>query len=347
MSCIYLLMIISSALHSTLHSATESTKLYQLLDPQVASFLQSISQAKTTPIYTLSPSDARRVLREAQKDTDNSLLPVKIRRVTAHKNSKNKVVLEIIRPIKSRGPLPVILYFHGGGWILGDSCTHARLIRHLAYGANAAVVFVNFTPSPEAHYPLPIEQAYGALTYIAHNGTRLNLDPTRIAVAGDSAGGNMATVVALLAKERGGPRVLYQALFYPVTDAGMNTASYNQFQEGLWLTKKAMEWFWNAYAPTKSQRELYTISPLQASTDQLKGMPPTLIITAENDVLRDEGEAYAHKLMQADVPVTALRMLGTIHDFMMLEILKNTAATKNALRLASDKLKEAFEEAVS
>jgi acetyl esterase len=234
------------------------------------------------------------------------------------------------------------MYFHGGGWVLGDKDTHDRLVREIANGANAAIVFVNFMPSPEAKYPIPIEEAYTATKYIAENGIKFSLDTSKLAVAGDSVGGNMAAAVVLLAKERGGPKIDYQVLFYPVTDANFETKSYQQFATDIWLTREAMKWFWDNYLPDKEARKQPTASPLQASIDQLKGQPPALIITDENDVLRDEGEAYAHKLIQAGINVTAVRYLGTTHDFVMLNALAGTPATCSAVGLANEILRNVF-----
>jgi acetyl esterase len=226
----------------------------------------------------------------------------------------------------------VVLYFHGGGWVLGDKETHDRLVRELATGAQATVVFVANTPAPEARYPVAIEQAYAATAWVARNGTAIGVDPARLALAGDSVGGNMVAAVTLLAKERQGPRIAFQLLFYPVTDASFDNASHTQFAEGPWLTRQAMGWFWDSYAPDVAVRNEPTASPLRASLAQLQGLPPALVITDENDVLRDEGEAYAHKLMAAGVPVTATRYLGAIHDFVLLNpIAQATAALRAAL----------------
>nr|WP_241991715.1 alpha/beta hydrolase [Paraburkholderia sp. RAU2J] len=161
------------------------------------------------------------------------------------------------------------MYFHGGGWVLGDTNTHDRLIREIANGAHAAVVFVDYDRSPEAQYPVPIEQAYAATEYVARHGRELGIDPSRMAVAGDSVGGNMTAAVTLLAKERRGPQLRYQVLFYPVTDANFDDASYKEFAEGPWLTRAAMQWFWNAYAPNASDREKITASPLRATQEDL------------------------------------------------------------------------------
>ena len=225
---------------------------------------------------------------------------------------------------------------------LGSKDTHDRLLRDLTNGAQAAFVFVNYTPSPEAQFPVPIEQDYAATKYIAEHGGEFGLDTSRLAVAGDSVGGNMVAAVTLLAKEREGPPIRYQVLFYPVTDAAMNSASYSEFANGPWLTKPAMEWFWNAYAPKTEDRKKTTASPLSATVEQLKGLPPALVIVDENDVLRDEGEAYAKKLLEAGVEVTALRVLATHHDFAMLNALADTPACRAAIELASEKLAKAL-----
>ena len=310
------------------------------LEATTQKFIDNLAAQAAPPLYTLSPAQARKVLNDLQVKSP-------VRKSTAYiqdlsiSTTAGNVSLTIVRPHNTPGKLPVIMYFHGGGWILGNKHTHDHLIRQLANNTHAAVVFVNYTLSPEAPYPTALKQAYAATEYIVRHGAKHNLDPNTIAVAGDSVGGTMATVVALLAKKQG-LKLVYQLLFYPVTDARMNTDSYTTFAQGPWLTKPAMQWFWNAYQPNKQARTKPTLSPLRASIDQLRGLPPTLIITAENDVLRDEGEAYAHKLMQADVPVTAVRYLGTIHDFVMLHALANTPATKSALELASTTLRKAL-----
>jgi acetyl esterase len=226
--------------------------------------------------------------------------------------------------------------------VLGGFDTHERLVRELANKANVAIVFVNYTPSPDAQYPIQIEEAYAATKWVAENGKSISVDASRLAIAGDSVGGNMAAAVTLLAKERGGPKIAFQALFYPVTDADFDTQSYNTLQKGYWLTREGMKWFWNNYAPDNTTRKEPTASPLQAPIDQLKGLPPGLLITEEFDVLRDEGEAYAHKLMQAGVSVTAIRYVGTIHDFMMLNPIADTPAVLGAIDQASEMLKKAL-----
>lgn len=312
-----------------------------LLEPATRAFIENVNKQGGTPIYQLPPKDARKVLSDLQA-AQVAKLPADIDDLDIPVGPDGRVSVRIIRPKGNKKILPVVMYFHGGGWVLGDKDTHDRLVREIANGANAAVVFVNFTPSPEAKYPTPVEEAYAATKYVSENGEKLNLDSSRLAVAGDSVGGNMAAAVLLLAKERGGPKIDYQVLFYPVTDANFDTQSYQQYATGIWLTREAMKWFWNNYLPDEEARKWPTASPLQASLDQLRGQPPALIITDENDVLRDEGEAYAHKLMQAGVNVTAIRYMGTIHDFVMLNALAGTPAACSAIGLANENLRAAF-----
>jgi acetyl esterase len=242
---------------------------------------------------------------------------------------------ELIRPKGDQNPLPVILYVHGAGWVFGSSHTHDRLIRELAVQANAAVVFPEYSRSPEARYPTAIEECYAVAQWVATEGPQYGLDGSRMAIAGDSVGGNIATVLTMLAKQRGGPRFREQVLFYPVTDANFETASYREFAEGYYLGREGMIWFWDQYLPEADKRSDPMASPLRASIDQLKGLPPALITTNEADVLRDEGEAYAAKLRQAGVPVTEVRYQGTIHDLVMLDAMANTNAARAATAQAA------------
>jgi len=235
--------------------------------------------------------------------------------------------------------LPVFMFFHGGGWVLGDFPTHQRLIRDLVVGSGAVAVYVDYTPSPEAHYPTAINQAYAATRWVAEHGKAIGVDGKRLAVAGNSVGGNMAAVVALKAKEAGTPKLRFQLLLWPVTDASFETGSYKQFAEGHFLTTGMMKWFWNSYTTDAKAREQIYASPLRASSDQLKGLPPALVQTAEFDVLRDEGEAYARKLDAAGVTVTAVRYNGMIHDYGLLNPLSQVPEVKAAMRQAAGELK--------
>ncbi|UII33242.1 alpha/beta hydrolase [Fulvivirga ulvae] len=307
------------------------------VEKETREFLKAVHGNSGPQIYELSIEDARKVLINAQTG-DYEKLPVDIQEKTITQNGKT-VNLKVIKPKNAKGKLPALMYFHGGGWILGNDFTHDRLIRELSVKSNIAVVFVNYTPSPEALYPVANEEAYAATQWIKENGASLGLDTSKLAVGGDSVGGNMAIAVTLMAKERRGPKIDFQLLFYPVTDANFNTASYQQFANGHFLTLNAMIWFWNAYAPDKATRNLITVSPLRADIEELKDLPEALIITAENDVLRDEGEAYAKKLNAAGVKVTATRYIGTIHDFVMLNPITNTPAPRAAIEQATAALK--------
>lgn len=311
------------------------------LEPTTQAFIDKLTAAGGRPIYTLTPTAARKVLDGAQAGPIAEL-PADIENRTIPGGPTGPVSVRIVRPKGSTNALPAIVYLHGGGWILGDAKTHDRLVRQIANGANAAVVFVNYSPSPEVKFPIPIEQAYAVAKYITAHGADINVDPTRMAIAGDSVGGDMTAALTLMAKTRGDVKFRYQVLFYPVTNAQFTDASYQKFADGPWLTKPAMKWFWNAYAPTVAQRTNVLASPLLASRAQLTGLPPALVITDENDVLRDEGEAYARALMNAGVDVTAVRELGTMHDFVMLNALAETPAAKSAVELANAKLRAAL-----
>jgi acetyl esterase len=311
------------------------------VEPGSQAFLDALAKAGGPPIYTLTPEAARAVLAGAQAgpvakpdaDIEDLTIPV---------GPLGQVNLRIVRPRGNKTRLPAILYLHGGGWVLGDKNTHDRLIREIAAGVQAAVIFVDYHRSPEAQYPVPGEEGYAALTYVAEHAEAFNIDATRIAIAGDSVGGALAAAVTLMAKQRGGPKLVQQVLFYPVADADFGTGSYNQFAEGPWLTRKAMQWFWDQYLPDVAKRAEPAAAPLKATLAQLQGLPPALVITDENDVLRDEGEAYAAKLAEAGVPVVQVRYLGAIHDFVMLNGLAETQPTRGAIAQAIDTLKRAL-----
>ena len=307
------------------------------LEPRTQAFVDALAAQGGKPLYELSYAPARKLLEDAQA-IKVATLPADVEDTVLPTGPTGEVSVRIYRPKGAQGPLPVVMYFHGGGWILGSKNTHDRLLRDLVNGTHAAFVFVNYTPSPEAQFPVPIEQDYAATAYIAEHGAKFGLDSSRLAVAGDSVGGNMVAVVTQLAKERKGPSIRYQVLFYPVTDSSLSQDSYEEFANGPWLTTAAMRWFWDAYAPKKEDRKKTTASPLSATTSQLEGLPPALVIVDENDILRDEGEAYARKLMQAGVDVTAVRFVATHHDFVMLNALAETPATKAAIQLASERL---------
>ena len=306
---------------------------------------QELVLATSSPpfLYELTPDEARAVLDEVQSQPI-AKLPVDDAWITVP-TGVGDVSVRIVRPPDAVGPLPAILYMHGGGWVLGNSATHDRLVRELAVGSNAALVFVDYHRSPEARYPVAIEQGYAVAQWIVREGAAHGLDPSRLAVAGDSVGGCMTAALTLMARERGDVRFVHQSMYYPVTDAGMDTDSYDQFAEGYYLTAKAMAWFWDAYAPDLERRSEPFASPLRARRHQLVGLPPALVVVDEADVLRDEGEAYAARLRDAGVPVTTVRYDGITHDFMMLNPLSETRATRAAIAQATSVLRQALHDA--
>lgn len=314
-------------------------------DPYVESgtkaFLNVLNSGNGKPVEQLSPKDARAVLTGAQSSVKVDLSGISVSEKTITYEGQ-PLVLNIVKPANAKGILPVFMFFHGGGWVLGDFPTHQRLVRDLVVESGAAAVFVNYTPSPEAHYPLAVNQAYAATQWVAEHGKEIGVDGKRLAVAGNSVGGNMAAVVSLMAKDRKGPEIKLQVLFWPVTDANFETGSYNQYANGYFLTKNMMKWFWDNYTTDQNARKEVYASPLQASLEQLKGLPPALVQVAENDVLRDEGEAYARKLDEAGVKVTAVRYDGMIHDWGLLNPLSQVPGTHAALLQAATEIKKAL-----
>jgi acetyl esterase len=303
---------------------------------------QGIVDATSTPpfLYELEPAAARKVLEDLQAAPIDKL-PVEEEWITVPADVGDARV-RIIKPAGARDVLPVIVYMHGGGWILGNAATHDRLVRELAVGAQAALLFVEYPNAPEARYPVAIEQGYAAAQWVVREGASKGLDAARMAVAGESVGGNMAAALTLMAKERGDLSFVQTSMYYPVTDAAMDTASYDEFAEGYYLTRKAMEWFWDAYTTDPDERAEITASPNRATTEQLKGLPPTLLLVDEADPLRDEGEAYAAKLRDAGVRVTTVRYDGVVHDFMLLNAMSEANATRAAIAQATALLREAL-----
>ncbi|MEU5580668.1 alpha/beta hydrolase [Streptomyces huasconensis] len=313
--------------------------IHPVLEPAAAAFAEAT--ANPPYLFDLAPAEGRKAVDEVQSgeiekpDVDEEW-------VTVQGGPTGSVRARVVRPAGSRGPLPVILYIHGAGWVFGNAHTHDRLVRELAVGAEAAVVFPEYALSPEARYPVAIEQNFAVARWIVEEGAAKDLDGSRLAVAGDSVGGNMSAALTLMAKERGGVPLVQQVLFYPVTDASFDTGSYHQFATGYFLRRDGMQWFWDQYTTDEAERAQITASPLRATTEQLTGLPPALVITGEADVLRDEGEAYANKLRQAGVPVTAVRFQGVIHDFVMLDALRETHAAEAAIGLAVTTLRTAL-----
>lgn len=290
-------------------------------------------------IYELPPEEGRALLEKVQESPVDKL-PVDIEDLTVDTGQWGSINVRFVRPEGNTDKLPVIFYIHGAGWVFGSAQTHDKLIRELAVRTNSVVVFPEYSRSPEAKYPTAIEQSYAVLQKLSELAESKGLDLSELAVAGDSVGGNMATVMTILTKERQGLPIQKQLLFYPVTDANFTTDSYQEFAENYFLTKEGMKWFWDQYTTDDSERSEITASPLRATSEDLADLPPALILTGEADVLRDEGEAYARKLRDVGVAVTQVRFQGMIHDFVMVNSLDQTNATRAAMLLATQWLQQ-------
>ena len=258
-------------------------------------FLEALVAARGKPMEQMTPAEARAALVGAQMSApvDQPTADVGVRTITT---DGHPMKLVIVRPAGVGATLPAFMFFHGGGWVLGDFATHERFVRDLVAEAGATAVFVEYARSPEARYPVAINQAYAATKWLATHGRQIGVDGRRLAVVGNSVGGNMAAVVSLMAKDRGAPEIRFQLLFWPVTDARFDTPSYEQFADGHFLTRSMMRWFWDNYTTDEAERKGVYASPIQASIRRLKGGAPALVQTAEMDVLRDEGEAFARSL---------------------------------------------------
>jgi acetyl esterase/lipase len=309
---------------------------------QIRQFLKGLNSGKGKPIEQLSPTDARAVLTNAQKSVVVDYTGISESEKTITQDGET-VTIHIVEPIGANKNSPCFIYIHGGGWVLGDYPTHRRLVRDLVVQSGAVAIFPDYTPSPEARYPKAINQIYAAARWVCRHGEEIGVNGKNIAIVGNSVGGNMAASVALMAKEKNDPVFRLQVLLWPVTDANFETSSYNELAEGRFLTKKMMIWFWDNYLPDVSKRKEIFASPLQASPEQLKNLPPALIQTAENDVLRDEGEAYARKLDEAGVPVTLTRYEGLIHDYGLLNPIAHVPAVRGAISHAAATIKRFLE----
>jgi acetyl esterase/lipase len=306
---------------------------------QVRNFLKALNSGSGKPIEQLSPRDARQILTDAQNsvEVDYSGIEESERTIT---QDGEQVKIHITKPSGTKEGAPVFIFIHGGGWVLGDYPTHRRLVRDLVIGSGAVAVFPDYTPSPEAQYPVAINQIYAAAKWVSEHGNEIGVNGKNLAIVGNSVGGNMTAAVVLMAKDKNGPAIKLQVMLWPVTDANFKTASYIELGEGRFLSKNMMIWFWDNYLPDKKKRSEIYASPLKATLEQLKGLPPTLIQTAENDVLRDEGEAYARKLDEAGVAVTLTRYGGLIHDYGLLNPLAGVPAVQTALLQAAAIIKK-------
>jgi acetyl esterase len=284
------------------------------LDPQVQDYLTKLAQLGLGPVGTQSVQDARALM---QAETLALGPPPVVGSILnrAIPGPAGDINLRVTTPVQSSsGPLPALVFFHGGGWVVGNILTHDGLSRALTSAAGVAVVSVDYRLAPEHRFPAAADDAYAATAWVAAHGTSIGVDPARIAVGGDSAGGNLAAVVALMARDRGGPKLALQLPIYPITNHDFDTPSYHEFATGYMLTREAMAWYWDQYAPAPIDRGNPYLSPLCAT--DLNGLPPALVVTAEYDVLRDEAEAYAARLAESGVPVRLLRYDGLIHGFL-------------------------------
>ncbi len=310
-----------------------------VLNPAAQAFVEAADAS--AHLHDLGPVKGREAVNDVQKDLCH--IPVQEMWETIEGGPTGSVRVRVVMPPDAAAPLPAVVYVHGAGWVFGNAHTHDRLVRELAVQSGAAVVFPEYDLSPEAKYPTALEQIYATAAWLAHGGASERVDGSRIAVAGDSVGGNMAIALTFLALQRKEFHLVQLVAFYPVTDATFETESYRLFAEGYFLRRDTMSWFWDQYTADETERGQITASPLRVNIEDLAGFPPTLIVTAEADVLRDEGEAFAAKLRAAGVPITAVRYEGIIHDFVMLNALKDTGAAKAATSQAAMTLAAALQ----
>lgn len=308
------------------------------IDTRTRSFLKALNTSGGKPLETLPPQEARKVLSDAQASVKVDLSGIEELEKTITADG-HTIKLNIVRPAGVKGTLPVFVFIHGGGWVLGDYPTHKRMVRDLVVLTGYCGVFVNYTPAPEAKYPTQVNEIYAATKWVAEHGAEIDVDGKNLAIVGNSVGGNMSTVTAIKAKENKGPEIKVQILFWPIVDANFETGSYQQFGQDRFLTKPLMKWMYDHYTADPKQRKEIYASPLQATVEQLKGLPPALIQVAENDILRDEGEAYGRKLDEAGVAVTLVRYDGMIHDYGLLNALAELPAVRSAFVQAAAELK--------
>lgn len=307
------------------------------LSAATRAFLQPLN-AGGKPLESLPVADARNVLVAAQSSAKVDLSGIEESEMEISEDNMT-IKLNIVKPQGATGTLPVFMFIHGGGWVLGDYPTHKRMVRDLVVLTGYAGVFVEYKRAPEFKYPYQLNEVYAAAKWLTQNGQQIKVDGNNMAIVGNSAGGNLATATVLMAKEKGHVNFKTQVLFWPVTDADFERESWKLFGEQRFLTASLMKWMWDQYIPAEKRKEIYA-SPLQASLEQLKGLPPTLIQVAENDILRDEGEAYGRKLLQAGVDVTTVRYNDVIHDWGLLNGLAEIPQTKELFRQTAAKLKQ-------
>lgn len=310
------------------------------IDPQVRAFLADLNK-DSSPFWELPQPKPQDMITGLQNMTPVDMSGVTTVEKTITHDGRT-VKLYIMTPQHVTGKPGVLFFIHGGVWIVGNFQNHQRLLRDLVVGSGQVGVFVEYTPLPEAKYPTQLEESYAALKWVAVHAGDFGADGSRIAIAGNSVGGNMTAALTLMAKDRKGPKIAYQVLFIPATDASVDTDSYHEFGTGRFLARAFMRYGWDLYAPDEKTRNSPYVSPLRASSGELKGLPPALVITAENDPLRDEGEAYARKLKDAGVAVTATRYNGMIHDFVLLNAIHEVPGVQAALTQANEAIRDAL-----
>ncbi|MEL6656101.1 MAG: alpha/beta hydrolase [Bacteroidota bacterium] len=315
-----------------------------LTDPQLdrgtKEFLEALNSGDGPPLETLSKEDARQVLIGAQEavEVDLSGIEESEKTITADGHT---IKLNIVRPEGAKEKLPVFIFVHGGGWILGDYPTHKRMVRELVVRTGAVGVFVNYSPSPEKQFPTAINEIYAATKWVADNGDEINVDGSQLGIIGNSVGGNMSTVTTLKAKADGrSDMIKVQVLLWPVTDSSFEQASYQAFGEDRFLTTSIIKWMWDQYTTDPTERQSIYAAPLRASIEELRGLPPAFIHVAESDILRDEAEAYGRKLDEAGVPTATVRYNGMIHDWGLLHFLKDLPSTVSVFDNAANELKK-------
>jgi acetyl esterase len=308
------------------------------IDPPIRSFLAEIDK-DSSPFWELPQPKPQEILTKLQSQTPVDMSGVTTVEKTITQDGRT-VKLYVMKPEQANGKPGVLLFIHGGVWLVGNFQNHQRLLRDLVVGSGQIGVFVEYTPLPGARFPVQLEECYAALTWVSEHAGEIGADGSRIAVAGNSVGGNMTAALALMAKDRKGPKISYQVLLIPATDASVDSASYLKYGTGRFLTRAFMKYGWDLYAPDAKERNNPYVSPLRAKPAELQGLPPALVITAENDPLRDEGEAYARKLKDAGVEVAAIRYNGTIHDFVALNALRKLPSTEAAIEQVNEALRE-------
>ena len=314
-------------------------------DPNISkatrAFLKALNSGDGPPLEKLSPLDARQVLVNAQKSVSYDYSDIEESERTITQDGLT-MTIHVVKPKAAKDNLPAFMFFHGGGWVLGDYPTHKRLVRDLVVKSGAVAVFPDYTPTPDAKFPVAINQGYAATKWVAENGKKIGVDGSRLAVAGNSVGGNMSTVVALMAKDKNGPKLAFQLLLWPLVDADMSRPSYKKYEQGRFLTTPIMDWMWGMYIENPADRKQKYVSPINATLEELNGLPPALIQVAENDILHDEGVAYGRKLDEAGVPATVMVYKGMIHDYGMLNPLSHIPGVQESLTHAAAQLREAL-----